>query len=569
MRIHRLTISNFRGIKDLDWVIRDRVTCLVGCGDSTKTTILDAIDLVLSPRWNVPFVDADFHNCDYGQEILVRAIVGDVPAELMWEEKFGLLHLGWDAAAGCEREIEDGLEAALAIELRVSGDLEPSWTVAPLDARECRHISSRDREAFGVARLGEFVDRHTTWSRGSSLAKMGDGTRTIRDVLAEAQRSAMLAVRSLGETPLHASAKEVERLARELGVSPKGAYLPGLDSRSFGDGSTSLSLHDGDVPVRMSGLGSRRLLAAAIQKAVLKGQGAILVDEVEHGLEPHRIVHLVRTLTREGGDAPQVFMTTHSPTVVAELGAAMISVVQCDGGATTVTNVPADDDFAGLVRASPGALLGRKVIVCEGPTEGGVCWALDSGMPPDRGSFGLEGVVVANGEGNTKGPAMAIKLAQLGFSVAFFGDSDEAPNPGVTDMEAAGVKVLLWAGAMSTEGRVMSDLPVPALQQALELAGEEKGVESVRDQVRGRLPTGAPQFDMDVAAWIAASGDESALRAALGAAANKGKWFKNWRDGRRLGEIALAALVGSGSPTAATLSELAGWAVPEVAHGGA
>ena len=46
-------IRNFRGIRELDWHVDGTILCLVGPGDSTKTTILDAIELAMTPQWNV------------------------------------------------------------------------------------------------------------------------------------------------------------------------------------------------------------------------------------------------------------------------------------------------------------------------------------------------------------------------------------------------------------------------------------------------------------------------------------------------------------------------------------
>ena len=44
MQIRHVHIERFRGIKTLDWRVDGQVICLVGPGDSTKSTILCAID---------------------------------------------------------------------------------------------------------------------------------------------------------------------------------------------------------------------------------------------------------------------------------------------------------------------------------------------------------------------------------------------------------------------------------------------------------------------------------------------------------------------------------------------
>ena len=60
MMLRRLRIEHFRGIESANWAIHQRLISLVGAGDSTKTTLLDAIGLVLSPNYSPQFTDADF-----------------------------------------------------------------------------------------------------------------------------------------------------------------------------------------------------------------------------------------------------------------------------------------------------------------------------------------------------------------------------------------------------------------------------------------------------------------------------------------------------------------------------
>ncbi|MFT7684292.1 MAG: putative ATP-dependent endonuclease of OLD family [Moritella dasanensis] len=43
--IRQILIRNFRGIESLNWTPHPGLNCLIGPGDSGKSTILDAIDL--------------------------------------------------------------------------------------------------------------------------------------------------------------------------------------------------------------------------------------------------------------------------------------------------------------------------------------------------------------------------------------------------------------------------------------------------------------------------------------------------------------------------------------------
>jgi len=69
MEIKHLKVRNFRGIKELDWYLPGKYICLIGPGDSAKTTILDAIEYTLYPSYTISFDDTDFFNCDTEQSI--------------------------------------------------------------------------------------------------------------------------------------------------------------------------------------------------------------------------------------------------------------------------------------------------------------------------------------------------------------------------------------------------------------------------------------------------------------------------------------------------------------------
>jgi predicted ATP-dependent endonuclease of OLD family len=51
MKLRYLKIKNFRGIKECEWWIKSDLVCLVGPGDSTKTTLLSAVGLALSRHY--------------------------------------------------------------------------------------------------------------------------------------------------------------------------------------------------------------------------------------------------------------------------------------------------------------------------------------------------------------------------------------------------------------------------------------------------------------------------------------------------------------------------------------
>lgn len=92
VRLLRLRVERFRGLRSLDWVLSDRLVCLVGPGDSGKSTILDAIARVAAPG-NVTFSNSDFLDGDAREGLEIEATFGDLPVGcgLLAESRFGLL----------------------------------------------------------------------------------------------------------------------------------------------------------------------------------------------------------------------------------------------------------------------------------------------------------------------------------------------------------------------------------------------------------------------------------------------------------------------------------------------
>ena len=80
LRIKHVEIRNFRGIKSLSWRVKGDFICVIGPGDTCKTTILTAIDYALSPRTSLVFDDADFFDQDISQSIVIQITLAD------WDE---------------------------------------------------------------------------------------------------------------------------------------------------------------------------------------------------------------------------------------------------------------------------------------------------------------------------------------------------------------------------------------------------------------------------------------------------------------------------------------------------
>lgn len=573
MRIRHLKVANFRGIQSLNWTLGPRVICLVGQNDATKSGILDAIELGLWPRGNYPVSDTDFFNADVTHPISVEITVGEIPADLLAEDKFGLYLRGFSTAGGLVDDPGEGLDSVVTIRCEITAELEPTWSLIKQSQAEPRHVSWRDREKLGVARLGADVDRHLTWSRGSALVKLTAGENSLSQMLANVSRAARAAVTEAELPDLETAAGTAKTSAARMGAK-FGDLEPGLDATGLSLGSSVFALHEEKIPLRLWGLGTKRLAALAIQQSGAGADSVLLIDEVEHGLEPHRIRHLLKRLGENQDGTPrthgQVILTTHSPTSALTLPISELAFVRSRNGETTAHTVDPEwvNEVQSIARVAPHSLFGRKLVVCEGATEVGLCrglepfWAVaNAGVPPAHLGF-----VPLDGGGRTSAPNRALALKRVGFDVVV-ADSDEPLVPDVNVLNAAGVVAFQWPSGLSTEERLALDLPVASLQELIAAAVALFGEELVVSQVVSFAEADPKPAGVIVTAWIQGGMTEPLVRRAIGRAAKQGKtdsgkgWFKNVTLGEQLGGVVGRAAAGlAGTPTAAVIAQLMAWA---------
>lgn len=208
-------------------------------------------------------------------------------------------------------------------------------------------------------------------------------------------------------------------------------------------------------------------------------------------------------------------------------------------------------------------MLGRKLLVCEGATEVGLCRGLEAswGNANEGRHPTHQGFVTIDGKGRTVAPGIALELKRVGYEVAVFADSDEPLEPDSNDLNSQGVSVFQWTEGMSTEERLVRDLPLTSIQGLLDGAYQEIDSESVLGQVGNfcginNLVTRGTNFSN----WLGTDLTAEQAREALGKAAKKYKWFKNVTLGITLGEIVADALPTiPNSPTAVTIDNLMKW----------
>lgn len=529
MKIRKIEIKNFRGVKELDWSLPNAdIFCLIGKGDSSKSTILEAIRYAFHPQWNLTLSDSDFHQCKVADSIVIEVTIGDLTEAFCSLDKYGQYLRGWDTVTlKLTDEPEDDLETVLTVRLTVDKDLEPKWMVVCDRHPDGVPFKQSDRNKVSVGLIGAYSEKQLSWATGTALAKLTEA-QSLNELLANASRTARASLDSDRPVTLKnfdMAAGKSQEIAKLLGVPVLDGYKAHLDLSSINLKVGGLALHDGDIPLRQLGLGSRRMLLCGIQKMGLEEGHITLFDEVEFGLEPHRITRLIKHVRED--KRGQYFLTTHSPTVLRELTVNDLYIVHSKAGVVRVTPAYCEGlaahEAQGRIRSSAEAFLSKKVVVCEGATEVGFMRGYDDyQVGKGRDPFAYHGVSLLNAGGASKIKALAEAFQQLGYDVCVVadGDAEKQFSPvHEAELRGKGISVHVWTDKLSLEQRAFQDLPWISVIASVQLAKTVPSL-SVYDNVRSwlKLP-----LDEDVTKWR----DSPELRLAIGNAAKSSDWFKD------------------------------------------
>lgn len=536
-RIRKIIIENFRGIKELTWLPAPGINCLIGPGDSGKSTILDAIDFCLGARRNLQFNDADFHQLDVEEPIRIAVTLGELDDSLKSFDAYGMYVMGFDPKTGtAEDEPANEAETVLTLQLTVASDLEPAWTLISERAQaqgQSRNLNWQDRVRIAPMRIGAAAGYHLGWARGSVLDQISVERADASAALAKAARDARAAFGEDAEGQLGETLSIVADTAKELGI-PVGENVKAmLDAHSVSFSGGTISLHDEDgVPLRGLGVGSTRLLIAGLQRKAAAETAVILIDETEHGFEPHRIIRFITSLGAKEDEPPlQVFMTTHSPVVLRELSGDQLFVVRRQNERHDIRKVGAGDDIQSTLRLYPEAFLAPSVLVCEGASEVGFVRGVDLHRVEDGGiSITANGVALVDCGGGEAEKCFkrAAVFQALGYRTAILRDSDKAVAPEAEEaFTNADGTLIAWRNGRAIEDELFLSLTDDGIDELIDLAIELHGEELVDEHIKSASDG---RIDLEqIRADARQNGYSNDARAVLGEAARfkRAGWFKS------------------------------------------
>ena len=314
--IKLLKIARFRGINSMEWHPEPGLNLIVGGGDAGKTTVLDAISLLLSPAYFTPLTDTDYHRRTVEDEFLIEAVMALPPESEVHRQYKPFWPWEWDGTEAIVPNAEgpsNSGDAVYRFRVRGTEDLEPAYEVLQPDGSVDNFIVTL-RRSIGLVRIGSNgqSDRDLRLVRGSALDRLlSDRSLRSRVTQQLAEQELKQQLTQEKREALEAPERDVLRSepARQTRLGVDGG--PGASIASM----VGLTSAEDDTPLPLAnwGAGTRRLSALAISDQVQEQASVVVVDEIERGLEPYRQRLLVRDLQERRS---QVFATTHSPFVI-------------------------------------------------------------------------------------------------------------------------------------------------------------------------------------------------------------------------------------------------------------
>ena len=559
MKLTNIEIKNFRGIKyaSVFFPLDSRIICLIGAGDSGKSTLLTAIEWALWPSWSLIATDTDFYDCNTSSPIEITVSITELPKALMKEDKFGLYLRDFEKVClGGDDEPADNGTTILTIQLTIDESLEPKWNVIT-NRTDPKPISQKDRRLLSFGVVGFDQDKDFQWGRGSILQKYADSREALHSAFTQAMRAA---VENTSLEALDQMAPTLKEVGKQYGVGFSGEIHNRLLMQN-GSYSTTVGVFDDKVPFAQRGLGSKRLLSIGMNVNACEDGTLVLVDEVETGLEPYRISALINQFRSQFKDYGQLIMTTHSRSVVCECSISELCVVNNDAGELKVHQLDKVEDIKGevqgIIRGEPDAFLCKRIIVCEGKTEIGLLRSLDEKLFTKTGTrFAHYGVGTALGGGGNKFFSLARLLKTCGYDCCILMDSDiDNEEAEKEEVEKLGIKVFSWEKGNAIEEQLFQDASIQCAEQLIAYAVDIKGIQSVEAHLHNEFKNENKEYQIVDDAIVLSGNDKGEVsidvlrrigKVAKGKLNKKknqveGAWFKRIDRGQDIGDIVFSS----------------------------
>ena len=481
MQVLKLDVENFRCIKKLSWEPRLGRNVLIGPANSGKSTILEALRLLLGAdqgyRGEAAFTRYDLHGLKHDGDCIVRIGAVLQPTEEEWLVFPELEEPQYPNARAWGDHVEgptlDGLDESpvLRVALFYRWDAEDPddravWffpKFEPPPHPDCRRVGYAQRQAFGFwyAPYDDPLWEVASLSTRSQLARAmraqgwdalsAEGIPAVMDALLEhvegkaEKLPKWEAVRKMSkaiETQLQALIPSVAQESH-MGITASltDAWLQRIMEIGLRTEDTPY------IPISRQGAGTKRVFMIAARAACAgagtpatadRAKSILAMDEPEVGLHAQAQRALLASIAE--GDT-QSFIATHSTAVVQASRPHQVWRLQCVEGCVTPVSVSVEAGNGTEEQIRKNAerfwmdcsrgLFGRVVLLVEGATEEGALPAFDDWARAelqDYVGFDAMGLAIVGVDGICNVAPAARVLGTYGIVVVALHDGDAGPK---------------------------------------------------------------------------------------------------------------------------------------------
>ena len=444
MRIRRLKLSNFRGVAEGE-VVFPRHTVIIGGNSVGKSTICEALDLLLGPdrlSRSTPIDEHDFFQRRYldadGAPILIEleVVLTDLADDVLTKFRMHLEY--WNTATDSlldetsapEDVDNDDVVPALRIKFEGAYDIEEDefraetyFASPPVDEEERRaRVTRPAKRQFGFIYLRALRTgaRALSLERGSLL----DIILKLKDDDRSAMWEQTLAAMEDLDPPID-TIPQLKAILNEVAGHVRRFVGLSADDRTFRLYPSALTRESLRRSITLFGSSERsntpvpywRLGSGVINSMVfslltfiaeLKSNVIFAMEEPEIAIPPHTQRRIVQFLHRK---MDQSILTTHSPFVLEQYGPANVVLLQrghdgvVAGRQIEVTGIKAKAYKGNLRRVLAEAMLGNGVLCVEGVSDGEAIYAASAVLEArsEEGTYtplDLSGVTIVQCEGD-------------------------------------------------------------------------------------------------------------------------------------------------------------------------
>ena len=383
--IERIHVRNYRTFNTLDLKPKDGMNIIVGNNDAGKSTLLEAISLVLNgrlngrwigdelnPYWFNTEVVRDFFDAyNKGEEVMPPSILielyfgkEDQPQKLRGRNNSFSLD-----CPGVSLSVEPDPEYSTQIQAYLQGDHPPLLPVEYYKINwkgfDGNALNKRPMELKTA-----IIDGRTIRStRGIDIQ-----TRQMLSDYIDGKDSADISVAyrqakyQLTETMLKQVNQQIQEGTRDIHSHELGLQL---DQSSSANWESAIIPHIDSVPFSMAGQGQQVLMKLALAlKSSEEKSNFVIIEEPENHLSHTSLTGVVNLIDRLSSGR-QTFIATHSSYVLNRLGLDRLILIH-KGQTAEFDNLSADTIKYFKKQSGYDTLrlvLARKLVIVEGPTD--------------------------------------------------------------------------------------------------------------------------------------------------------------------------------------------------------